>query len=204
MSKLRKPNLPLQVRLEAAEQVAVGAKHFHEIWDHYKRERSSLIKTMRRFEDFFARDIQAHFFAFVVTIYLLQDSKSGVNFQELIKELESELSHDGRRKRFGALRKARAALTQVQDTAGKFRILRNNVVAHMNRHDTPGAWFKEADLTYDEVANYCDTMLKVAHLLLDAHDPSAFELVGARTYRGERSPLPDVKQLFAALERGVP
>lgn len=203
MGKAPKPNLPLQVRLEAAEQVAVGAKHFHEIWDYYKRERETLIPTMRQFEDFFVRDIQANFFAFVVTIYLLQDGESGVNFEGLIKELESELLSDGDRKNPDAVNEARAALAQVNGTARKFRVLRNNVVAHMNRHDMPDAWFKEADLTYDEVAGYSATMLKIAHLLLDAHAPAAFEMFGPRTYQGGGSPLSDLRKLFATLERGL-
>ena len=200
MGKPQGPALPLQQRLEAAEQVAVGAKHFHEIWDYYKRERPALIGTMRRFEDFFLREIQAQFFAFVVTIYLLQDNQSGVNFQGLVDELEVELMRDGNRKNPSALSEAKALLAQTKETAKGFRILRNNVIAHMNRYDTPEAWYKEANLTYDEISVYSAAMLKIAHLLLDAHAPAAFEAFGARSYSGHASPLPDIKRLFAALE----
>lgn len=199
MSKAnRKPDLPLRERLDGAEHAALAAKQFHETWDFYKRERPALIATMRRFEDFFAREIQAQYFSFVVTIYLLQDKRSGVRLTELIAELRPTLKAQSQ---IDLLNEAEALLRKWAATENKICELRNNVVAHMNRSEPPSSFYKKLGLRYDEMRNYSSAMLSVAQMLLDAsQSPSFLGTFGRRSYDGEASPVPDLRRLFDALK----
>lgn len=198
------PALSLKDRLERARDTALAAKNFHEVWDFYKRERASIIGVMREFEDFFARDLQAHFFAFVVTIYLLQDGQGAVRFTDLFDLVAADLAQRGcSPDRQAMLDEARSIVDQNKATAAKFRLLRSNVVAHTNKQKLPGDWFKEVSLVYDEVGEYTNAMLKVSNLLLDALDPPAFAGLGSRAASPHASVLPDVRKLFETVARGL-
>jgi hypothetical protein len=184
--------------LDAAEYAALAAKQFHETWDFYKRERRALIAVMRRFEDFFVREIQAQYYSFVVTIYLLQDKRSGVRLTDLIAELRPKLNAQSQ---IDLLNEAEAMLRKWSATENKFCELRNNVVAHMNRSEPPSVFYKKLGLRYDEMSDYSSAMLSVAQMLLDAYESPAFlAAFGRRSYTGKASPVPDLRRLFDALQ----
>jgi hypothetical protein len=158
--------LPIDDRIEAAAQLVLRSRIFFDIWFYFESNdtRSSLINTMRDYNEFFRFAPHAHFVAFVVSIAAVFDKRRDtLSLPNLVTEMSAtNLLSAQAQSEIGSL------ADQAAPLVSKVRILRHNAFAHRSASFLYNDIFKAAKVTALQMRDLTEIALKIANQLAGA------------------------------------
>ncbi|ACF02852.1 hypothetical protein Rpal_4356 [Rhodopseudomonas palustris TIE-1] len=155
--------IPLNQRLDRIGQHIVRARLFFDLWIYFEGEqtRSKIIRSMRRYNEFFRFAPHAFFVSYVIYIAGVFDgSEETISFNWLIPEVRKEgrLSAEDDRV-------INDLLQQAGPIVAKIKILRHKAIAHRDARISYDDAFKMAEVTPDQLREVTELALEMVNHL---------------------------------------
>jgi hypothetical protein len=120
------------------------------------REAVPDISAMEKYSEFFLYDQHAHLTSFIVTIMrLLDGDPKSISLPSLVRQKPDA--------------NVLTLLAAAEPVVAKVKILRHKTMAHLDASKAAGDWFKEANVTCDELRGLKETVLAAINLLRAAN-----------------------------------
>jgi hypothetical protein len=161
--------------IKLAARLTVRARIFYGIWWLYEgsNTRTMHFDTMNQYPDFFRFDAHAHFFALVMYVAALYETRRDtVNLAAIVARSQHVIAHC-------TYESAKAMLEATEAVSCKVRVLRNKLFAHRSASLSYADAFRMAELTPDQLRDLISDGLHIANTLLTAlglQNESFFEL----------------------------
>jgi hypothetical protein len=181
--------LPYEKRVWIATQTVGRARLHYDLWWYYEGvdTRKNIIEVLRRYNEFFRFDINAHFASTIISLgSVFEPAKhTNVNFNSLIKEASHHGVPDS------VVKNATAKMGEMKDVRRGIKILRDKLFAHRDASLAYESVFQNANITPDDIPILADAGLEIGNSLL--------QHIGAEQQFFFNLALKDVEKLFEDL-----